>query len=113
MVHPGVINQSISMDKKEARTAWIIAGILAVLLVIAVVFWMNAKKDLDTVLSEGKEDITVLRDRIAVDCKGTDQASKDRCSDNLDKLSNVLKEFSKDVEKAPEPDTTDGTAQPQ
>jgi len=91
------------MDKKEARTAWIIAGVLAVLLVIAVIFWMNAKKDLDSVLQEGKEDITVIRDRIAVDCRATDTAAKERCQDHLEDLEDVLREFSEDIEEAPEP----------
>lgn len=99
------------MDTKEARTAWIIAGILAVLLVIAVMLWMNAQKDLDAVLQEGKEDITVIRDRIATDCYATDAASKDRCMDHLDDLEEVLREFSDDVEEAPVATSTEGTPQ--
>lgn len=88
------------MDKKETRTAWIIAGVLAVLLVIAVVFWMNAKKDLDAVLMEGQEDITVIRDRIEADCHATDAASKERCEDHLEDLADILREFSEDVDEA-------------
>lgn len=99
------------MDKKESRTAWIIAGVLAVLLVIAVVFWMSAKKDLDAVLTEGQEDITVLRDRIAVDCRATDQDSRERCQDHLEDLEDILVEFSEDVEEASETSTTTPTPQ--
>lgn len=97
------------MDKKETRTAWIIAGVLAVLLVIAVVFWMSAQKDLEAVLSEGREDITVLRDKIAVDCRATDTASKERCQDELADLADILREFSSDVDEAAENEGTSGT----
>lgn len=94
------------MDTKESRTAWIIAGVLAVLLVIAVVFWMNTQKDLDAVLTEGREDITVVRDRIAVDCRATDTASQERCQDHLEDLADILEEFSEDVEEANDQATT-------
>jgi len=101
------------MDRKESRTAWIIAGVLAVLLVIAVVFWMNTQKDLDTVLQEGQEDITVIRDRIAVDCRATDTASQERCADHLEDLADILEEFSEDVEEANEQATSTNEALPQ
>lgn len=88
------------MDKKEARTAWIIAGILAVLLVIAVVFWMNAKKDLEDVQRDGYTDIGAMRDLIALDCGKTDEKSTKLCAEHIDDLSEILKEFSKDLEDA-------------
>ena len=97
------------MDRQEARTAWIIAGILAVLLVIAVIFWMNAKKDLDTVLAEGQADIGAMRDKIAVDCHASDADSKKRCQEDLDDLSSILTEFSKNLDKA----APEGTTSPQ
>lgn len=93
------------MDTKEARTAWIVAGVLAILLVIAVVLWVNAKRDLDAVLTEGREDITQVRDRIAVDCRASDTASQERCQDHLEDLADILREFSEDIENAPQTGT--------
>ena len=86
--------------KKQLTLAWTVAGILAVLLIIAVYFAMNPKKDLATVLQEGKEDISVQRDQIAMHCSGTDDASKKACQEDLDELTDILKEFSKDIKKA-------------
>jgi len=86
--------------KKQLTLAWTVAGILAVLLVIALFFLMNPKKDLGTVLQEGKEDITEQRDRIAETCSGTDADSKADCADELEELADILRDFSKEIDKA-------------
>ncbi len=86
--------------QKKLTLAWTIAGILAVLLVISVYFVMNPKKDLATVLQEGKEDISAQRDQIRLNCSGTDGTSKAKCQADLDELTEILKEFSKDIKKA-------------
>lgn len=84
-------------SKKKLTLAWTVAGILAVLLVISLFFLMNQEKDLGTVLQEGKEEVTAQRDRVAEACDGTDP---DACNRELEDLSNILKEFSKDITKA-------------
>ena len=86
--------------KKQLTLAWTVAGILAVLLVIAGYFAMNPKKDLGVVLQEGKEDISAQRDQIAIHCAGTDGQSKRLCQEDLDELANILKEFSKNIHAA-------------
>lgn len=93
------------MDKK-LRTAWIVAGVLGVLLVIAVMMWLGAKKDLDSVLREGSEDIAAQRDRIEEVCDEKDAMNDKDCQDALDDLQKILKKFSKDLKSA----TTTGSA---
>lgn len=89
------------MDSKTKLTlAWTIAGILAVLLAITLFFLVNQPKDLDQVLQEGKEDITAKRDEVAKACNGSDAASKAKCQDELRELSDILRDFSKDIDKA-------------
>ncbi len=87
-------------SKKKLTLAWTVAGILAVLLAIALFFLMNQPKDLDTVLQEGKEDVTAQRDRVAEACNGDDAKSQAKCQDELQELSDILRDFSKDIDKA-------------
>ncbi len=86
--------------KKQLTIAWTIAGILAVLLLIALYFVLNPKKDLGTVLQEGQQDITAQRDKIRADCNSTDLDKKAACAADLQDLSDILREFSKDVAHA-------------
>jgi signal transduction histidine kinase len=87
-------------SQKKLTLAWTVAGILAVLLVISLFFLMNQPKDLDTVLQEGKEDVTAQRDQVAEACNGSDAQSKARCQDELQELADILRDFSKDIDKA-------------
>jgi hypothetical protein len=86
--------------KKQLTIAWTVAGILAVLLLISLYFVMNPKKDLGTVLQEGKEDISAQRDRISESCNGTDTKSREDCQKELDELADILRDFSKDIRRA-------------
>ncbi|MBU2103546.1 hypothetical protein KKD81_00605 [Patescibacteria group bacterium] len=86
--------------KKQLTLAWTVAGILAVLLIISLFALLNPKKDLGTVLQEGKEDITTQRARIAEVCSGPNAGSKSDCQDELDALSQLLRDFSADINKA-------------
>ncbi|MBU1293103.1 hypothetical protein KJ819_03520 [Patescibacteria group bacterium] len=86
--------------KKQLTLAWSVAGILAVLLIIALFVIMNPKKDLGTVLQEGKEDITAQRARIAEVCSGPNAGSKSDCQDELEVLSQLLRDFSNDINSA-------------
>lgn len=94
------------MDTQQNRTAWVVAGILAILLVVVLILWMNAKKDLDQVLMEGQEEIIDVRDQITQNC--ADGINSDNCQDTLDKLEDILIEFKRDVQRA----TTTGTGTP-
>ncbi len=86
--------------KKQLTIAWTVAGILAVLLLISLYFVMNPKKDLGTVLQNGKEDISEQRNRIRESCNGTDTKSREECQRDLDELTNILRDFSKDIRRA-------------
>jgi len=86
------------MDSKNKLTlAWTVAGILAALLAITLFFLMNPEKSLDTVLQEGKADVTEQRDVVAEACDGTDKSACDR---ELEELADILKEFSVNIDKA-------------
>ena len=84
--------------QQDATIAWVVAGILAVLLVIAVIFWLNARNDLNNVLANGSDQITAQRMKIAQDC-GT-AGDKNACSQDLADLASILKDFSANVQTA-------------
>lgn len=84
-------------SKKKLTLAWTVAGILAVLLVIALFFLMNPERSLDQVLQDGKEDVTTQRERVSEACDGTSQA---KCNRELEDLANILRDFSRDINKA-------------
>lgn len=86
--------------KKQLTLAWTIAAILAVLLVIAVYFVMYPKKDLGTVLQEGRNDIVDQRERVRQSCSGTDAESKRLCDEELTNMIDILQQFSKDIKRA-------------
>jgi hypothetical protein len=87
------------MDKQQDATiAWIVAGVLAVLLVIAVYFWIAARNDLSNVLSSGSDQITAQRNKIAQDCGAA--GDKAACNADLSALAAILKDFSANVETA-------------
>jgi len=87
-------------SKKKLTLAWTVAGILAVLLAITLFFLMNPERNLGTVLQEGKEDVSAQRDRVEEACNGTDTQSKARCQDELNELSDILRDFSRDINRA-------------
>jgi transcriptional regulator of NAD metabolism len=72
--------------KKQLALAWTLVGVLAVLLLIAGYFLTNpAAKD---------ENVTVQRDLIREHCSQTDASSQEACAKDLQKLSDMLREFS-------------------
>lgn len=99
-------------QKNKLTLAWTVAGILAVLLIIALYFVMNPQKDLQTVLQDGKEDITEQRDRIAEVCEGS-EANQNDCQDELDDLADILRDFSRNIDKATTSATVSATSSAQ
>ncbi|MEJ0053877.1 MAG: hypothetical protein WDN10_04110 [bacterium] len=97
------------MDRQDATTAWIVAGVLAVLLVVALYFWISTRNDLATVLESGKHNIAAQRDQIREDCDGT-PAKKEACSQDLADLAAILHDFSVNVETAATTTVTNGQA---
>lgn len=85
--------------KKQLTIAWSVAAVLAIALIVALVALMNQEKDLGTVLQDGNENLTEQRDRIASACEG-DAASQERCQEELNRLSDILREFSQNLDRA-------------
>lgn len=86
--------------KKQLAIAWSIAAVLAIALIAALVVIMDQKKDLGTVLESGRETLTEQRDRIAAVCENPDTANQNRCQEELNRMSDMLREFSQDIERA-------------
>lgn len=85
----------------NSKTGWIIAGILAVVVVIMLfMMWNDANnKDLGNVLEEGRTSIIDMRAEIEKKCQGP-EANERECQDALADLSDVLEDFSEDVNEA-------------
>ena len=87
------------MDSQQNTTvAWSVAGVLAVLLLIALYFLVAAQHTLPLVLTNGTDQITAERGQIAKDC-GT-AGDKAACNQDLSDLATILKDFSANVETA-------------
>ncbi len=87
------------MDTRESNLAWIIAGILFVLLIVVGYLWYSNTQDLDNVLQDGREDIGYYRDQIAEHCRGP-EADEKQCAEDMEDLSDLLREFSEDIDAA-------------
>lgn len=85
---------------KKLKTAWAIAGVLAIILIVVTFLWIRAQNDLDRVLDNGRTDIEAARDRIDAACEGPDASSNAACRDALDDLADILKDFSDNIEDA-------------
>lgn len=86
----------------NTKTGWIIAGILAVVVIIMLfMMWndANSPDELSNVLEEGRTSIIDLRAEIEKKCQGP-EANEAQCQDALDDLAEVLAEFSEDIEAA-------------
>lgn len=70
----------------NARIAWIIAALLAVILVFVLVMRMSPGSG-----------VAQIRAVIEKDCLATDEASRTRCSQDLQELSDTLSRFSQNL----------------
>lgn len=86
---------------QNSKTGWIIAGLLAIVLIIVLVMMWNGShnKDLGNVLEEGRTNLIDVRAEIEKKCQGPEMNQKD-CQAALDDLEDVLKDFKKDVNTA-------------
>jgi flagellar basal body-associated protein FliL len=78
--------------KKQLNVAWAIIVVLAFLLIVALFFLANPRGQQDT-------NITAQRDLVREYCTKTDQESKDKCAQELQDLSDMLRTFSTDLTK--------------
>lgn len=77
--------------KKQLAFAWTLVAILAILLAVAGYF-LSAQKVED-------KNITEKRDSIREHCAATDPSSKAQCAQDLQDLTDLLREFSQDMAK--------------
>jgi len=98
------------MNTQESRTAWIVAGVLLVLLIIVGWLWLAQKQDLGTVLQDGKSDIASVRDRMSKDCQGP-EADADACAEDKQDLSDILDDFKADLMESSTTVTASSSAQ--
>lgn len=77
--------------KQQLTLAWTVALILAILLVISLVFQVKGS-------SQGN--LSATADKIRMDCSKTDAASKTACGTDLQQLSDILRNFSSDIDKS-------------
>jgi hypothetical protein len=84
------------MQQKLVTTRWI-AGVLGVLLVIAIIIIWNDHKTITALEAPARQNITAQRDIIREDCTATDADSRLKCADDLQSLSDLLAQFSKTI----------------
>jgi hypothetical protein len=87
------------MDKK-LRTAWTVAAVLAVLLVIMTVMWGRASGT----FTLGAEDLAAQREKISEACGNADDLDTPACRDALDDLARLLGRFERKLEREQEAD---------
>ena len=88
------------MEQKliQART---IAGVLGVLLIIALVVVWNDGQKIAQLNASGKQNISATADTIRQDCSSTDPVAHAKCGDDLQQLSDLLAQFSKGLPTTP------------
>ncbi len=99
----------------DSRTGWIVAGVLAVVVVILLgVMWKwnyDREHDVGYVLDRGGSKIMEIRAEIAEKCQGEAPFEQADCQDSLEELSDILREFTDDLEDINNASTTtDGSA---
>ena len=87
-----LISSLIYMNtKQQLALAWTLVAVLAVLLAIAGYFLSGAGMK--------NQNITEKRDAIREHCAATDAVSKEACAKDLQDLSDLLRDFGKDMAK--------------
>lgn len=92
------------MNEQQNNTGWIVAGVLAIVIVILLVMmwqqWDRGEQNLGAVLEEGQENLVDARAAIAQKCSGPQGTASPGCQDALDNLRDILEEFSEDLDTA-------------
>lgn len=96
------------MDTRESNTAWIIAGILLVLLIVVGYLWLSTPKDVQTVLDDGYDSIAAQREELRIACQ-TPEGTREDCEEELEELSELLAEFSAEIDAATSSEATAST----
>jgi len=90
------------MDQKT-QTGWTVAGVLAIaVILLAGILWYQAENKqptMDEVLSEGYEEIALVRAEMQIKCQGPERNDTE-CEEALEELAAILREFSEDLSDA-------------
>lgn len=86
------------MDTRESKTAWTIAGILLVLLLVVGYLWLSSPRDLDTVLREGTDDVATQRMELERVCD--EDRNSEECQQEIRELTDLLREFTAEINAA-------------
>ena len=79
----------------QSKLPWVIAAVLAALLIIVTFLWLNAVSRLDN------GNLTVQRDLIREYCAKTDADSRARCQEEIEDMTTMLEKFSRDLQNLP------------
>lgn len=90
---------TLRMDTRESRTAWIIAGILFVLLLIVGYLWLTTPRDLETVLEDGYDNIVAQRMELERACRNNNPREEE-CQQEIRDLTQLLQEFTAEINAA-------------
>jgi len=77
----------------SSRTAWTVAGVLAILLIIMTIMWGRESG------AFGGGDLAAQRDRVAEACRSVDDLDSAACRDALEDLARLLGRFERRLER--------------
>lgn len=82
--------------RNKKKLPWIIAGVLAILLIVVTMLWVDALKRLN------QGNMTEQRDLIREYCTKSDEENKRLCQKELEDLGKMLQDFAKESSNAAE-----------
>lgn len=89
---------------ENSRSGWILSGILGIIVVVLLIilmgYWNADDRELGNVLEQGEANLAEVRAEVGEKCTGPQGTNSTACQDALDELSDVLQEFSEDLETA-------------
>ncbi len=98
------------MNMNSVRTAWTVAAVLGVIVIILVVIMAKGQhdreRDPDFVLDRGGSRIAEIRAEIAEKCEGEKPYEQADCQDTLEELSDILTDFTEDLHRINAASTT-------
>ncbi len=96
---------------KETRTAWTVAAVLGIIVIILLCImasaWYKNQNDLGTVLDENRGAVLDQREDIRKKCNAEGGEQSEACQAALQELSAILTEFTTDINRIQRATTTD------
>lgn len=89
------------MDTQQNNAGWIVSAVLAVVIVILLAMmwqqWDKQQHQIGQVLENGQDNIAAARMEISDKCNGPKGADAQECKDAINKMSDIVAEFSKNI----------------